>query len=382
MSITQATNFNFPTSIRFGAGVIAELPQHLKDMNKLRPLVVTDKALASLPLFEKIMDSFKKAGLTPIVFTDISKNPIEQNVVSGAESFNQNGADCIIGLGGGASMDVARAIALKAHHTRDLFDFDDALGGDKYVTEKVPYFVTVPTTSGTGSEVGRSSVISENESHRKRILFSPRLMAQKVFADPALTLDLPPHITAATGVDALVHNLEAYFSKGFSPLCDGIALEGIRLIADSLPGAVNQSNIENRSKMMMAALMGATAFQKGLGVIHSFAHSLSTHFDTHHGLANAVMMTYGVKFNAEICKDKIVHLNSILGLKNDPQAFIAWLAQLNETIGISNDLKKLGVTKDSVDKLADTAFKDMCHQCNPRPVTLNDFKQLYLEALA
>lgn len=382
MSITTARNFNFPTSIRFGAGVIKELGPHLKSLGKMRPFFVTDHGLASLPLFQEVLKMMKENGLGPIVFSDIDKNPIEKNVLDGANSYREQKGDCIIGFGGGASMDVARAIALKAHHARPLFDFDDALGGDQFVTEEIPYFVTVPTTSGTGSEVGRSSVISENDSHKKRILFSPRLMASKVFADPELTMKLPAAITAATGMDAFVHNLEAYLSKGFSPLCDGIAVEGIRLIADSLEAAVDKPTIENRSKMMMAAIMGATAFQKGLGVVHSLAHSLSTHYDTHHGLANAVMLTHGMRFNQSVCQEKINYLSSILKLEQKDDSLINWISQLNKNIGLPNRLTSIGVTKDGIDKLSQTAFEDLCHQSNPRTVSLEQFKTIYSEALS
>ncbi len=374
--------YNFPTIVRFGAGVIDEVGPHLSEQGLHSPQIVSDPGLASLPLMTEILDQLRKAGLKPEVFSGIHKNPVKKNVLDGVDHFKSTARDSIVGLGGGASMDVARAIALKANHDRDLFDFDDALGGDKYVTEAIPYFITVPTTSGTGSEVGRSTVISEDVSHQKRVLFSPRLMPPRVFADPALTLDLPPHITAAVGMDALTHNLEAFFSKGFSPLCDGVAIEGIRLVHESLVEATTHSNLENRSMMMMAALMGATAFQKGLGVVHSTAHPLSTLFDTHHGLANAVMLPYGVKFNSDVVGEKMKFLCRVLDLgENTEQAFVDYLVDLNKKLKMPRSLAELEVGEDRIDDLAALGLKDVCHLCNPKPVRLNDFKSLYKDAI-
>ena len=250
MDFKTRYTYNFPTKIRFGAGVIDELADYLKENGLKRPMFVTDKALSELDIFKNVITAVNASGLSSVVFSDIAKNPVKSNVAAGKKLYLDEQADCIVGFGGGASMDVARSIVLWAHHDRDLFDFDDALGGDKYVTGEIPHFICVPTTSGTGSEVGRSAVISEDETKRKRILFSPRLLAPIVFADPALTLGLPASITAATGVDALTHNIEAYVARGFNPLCDGLAIEGIKLVNESLIAAVKDSNIENRSKMM------------------------------------------------------------------------------------------------------------------------------------
>ena len=221
----MVVQFNFPTVIRFGIGAIRELPSHLRDRGKTRPLVVTDPVVATLPFFLGIVDAVKKTGLGPTVFSQMHRNPVKSDVTNGKAAYAQADCDCIVGIGGGVGMDVARSIALAVNHHRDLFDYDDLIGGDKYVTGEVPYFVTVPTTSGTGSEVGRSAIIADDETHRKRILFSPKLLAGIVFADPALTFGLPPFITAATGMDALTHNMEAYLAKNYHPMCDGIALE-------------------------------------------------------------------------------------------------------------------------------------------------------------
>ncbi len=375
--------YNFPTSIRFGCGVIDELGPHLKELGLDNVLVVSDPGLMKLPVFEKVLRGMKEAGVQSTVFSGISKNPKKSDVMSGVEAFHSNRCDSIVGFGGGASMDVARAIALKAHHELDLFAYDDALGGDRFVTAAIPYFITVPTTSGTGSEVGRSTVIADDKTHEKKILFSPRLMAKKVFADPELTMGLPPQVTAATGMDALTHCVEAYLAKGFSPLCDGVALQGIRLISQSLEAATNAPTIEARAKMMMGALMGATAFQKGLGIVHSLAHPLSTLVDMHHGLANAVMIPHGMEFNLPVSEARMKTIAITIGLEDQSgRGFISWLKDLNHKLGIPPSLGSLGVTESHVDRLADLAILDPCHASNERPVTRADFAELYRKALA
>jgi alcohol dehydrogenase class IV len=378
----QRCNYNFPTSIRFGKGVVDELGTHLKEQGLKRVLLVADLALTKLPVFEKVQGILKQSGLNVFISSEIAKNPVKSNVLKGVEIFKENGCDSIVGFGGGASMDVARAIALKVHHPLDLFDYDDAIGGDRHVTGEVPYFVTVPTTCGTGSEVGRSTVIADDVTHEKKILFSPKLMAKKVFADPELTLALPSFITAATGMDALTHNIEAYLAKGFSPLCDGVALEGIRLISQSLERATNNPDLESRSKMMMGSLMGATAFQKGLGVVHSLAHPLSTLVDMHHGLANAIMLPYGMEFNKSVSAPRMSIISQVLGLTDmGADSFIHWIFELNKKIGIPSKLSTQNVTLHHVEKLSELAIKDPCWSSNEKPVTKNDFAGLYTKAI-
>jgi alcohol dehydrogenase class IV len=382
MDYNVIRQYNFPTTIRFGAGAIKELPAHLNGVQMKRPLLVTDPTVAGLPFFQEIKDSLVDAGLSIEVFCSLHKNPVKSDVLRGGEVFKGTDRDSIVGIGGGAAMDVARAIALHVNHPRDLFDYDDLVGGDKYVTEEVPYFITVPTTSGTGSEVGRSAIISEDDTHRKRILFSPKLLAKIVFADPLLTMDLPPFVTAATGMDALTHNMEAYLAKGFHPLCDGIALEGISLISESLKKAVNEPDLESRSKMMIASLMGAVAFQKGLGVVHSLAHPLSSLLDTHHGLANAVMLPYGMAFNADGQEEKFKKMAWAMGLKKkNAKSVVKHLFGLNKKIGLPRRLNKIGVQAQHVEALADLAIADFCHPSNPKEVSRDDFRGLYLEAL-
>jgi alcohol dehydrogenase class IV len=373
--------YNFPTTIRFGAGASAELADCLRSSGLQRPILVTDPQVESLEFFRKIRQSLVNSSLAPETFSRIHKNPVKSDVLLAGESYHQTNRDCIVGIGGGAAMDVARALALHAHHARDLFDYDDLIGGEQYVTETIPPFFTMPTTSGTGSEVGRSAIISEDESHRKRILFSPKLMARVVFADPLLTMDLPPFITAATGMDALTHHMEAFVAKGFHPLCEGIALEGMRLIYQSIEEAVRRPDLPSRGRMMIASLMGAVAFQKGLGVVHSLAHPLSSLLDTHHGLANAVNLPAGLRFNGPGLEPAFRRMARAMDLASDSvQAVVAAVVGLNASIGLPSNLRALGVSQEHLDVLPDLALADFCHPSNPRPVSREDFSRLYRES--
>lgn len=382
MNFNNLFQFNFPTKIRFGAGVVAELPAYLKDNNLSKPLVVTDPNVANLPFFKQIIQDLSSKGISVEVFSDIHKNPVKSDVYKGDEAYYGTERDSIIGIGGGAAIDVARAILLRINHREDLFKYDDLIGGDIYVTNDVPHFITIPTTAGTGSEVGRSAIIADDETHQKKILFSPKLLAKIIFADPLLTMDLPPFITAATGMDALTHNMEAFVAKNWHPMCDGIALEGIALIHESLEKAVNKPDLESRSKMLIASLMGAVAFQKGLGVVHSLAHPLSSLLDTHHGLANAVNIPYGMKFNSAGFEDKFRRIARTLDLKNESgEAVVQYLFELNTKVNIPHRLRDIGVKSEHIETLADLAIADFAHPNNPKPVSREDFKNLYLEAL-
>ncbi|MFT7029833.1 MAG: alcohol dehydrogenase class IV [Marinoscillum sp.] len=375
-------NFNFPTPIRFGAGVAHEIPGHLLKKGLKRPLVVTDSTVAGLPFFEEILSLLMREDLQYTVYHDMHKNPIESDVLKGGEAYHRAGCDCIVGIGGGVALDVARAIALRVHHHRPLFDYDDLIGGDQYVTEEVPYFVAVPTTAGTGSEVGRSAIISEDDTKKKRILFSPKLMARQVFADPLLTMDLPPFITAATGMDALTHNMEAYLAKNYHPMCDGIALEGMSLIARSIEKATHHPDLQSRAEMLLGSLMGAVAFQKGLGVVHSMAHPMSSLLDTHHGLANAVNLPYGMAFNYEGLEAKFDKMAASLGvIEADGERVVDFLFEINERLGLPIRLRDVGVEEAHIPILAKLAFEDFAHPNNPKPVTEEDFIQLYQRAL-
>jgi alcohol dehydrogenase class IV len=382
MTFDQVYQYNFPTTIRFGAGASNELGDYLLKNALSKPLIVTDPTVSQLEFFKLIINDLKKKNISTEIFSDIHKNPVKSDVYKGTGVYDNTTRDSIIGIGGGAAIDVARAIVLRVNHREDLFKYDDLVGGDVYVTNDVPHFITIPTTAGTGSEVGRSAIIADDETHQKKILFSPKLLAKIVFADPLLTMELPPFITAATGMDALTHNMEAYLAKTPHPLCEGIALEGISLIDQSLEKAVNEPDLESRSKMMIASLMGAVAFQKGLGVVHSLAHPLSSLLDTHHGLANAVNIPYGMEFNIEGFENKFRRIARTLELKDETgKAVVEYLFELNSQINIPHKLGAIGVKQEHIEILADLAIADFAHPNNPKPVSREDFRNLYSKAL-
>jgi len=382
MDFNRVVQFNFPTIIRFGANAVKELPAYLKQNSLLKPLLVTDPVIAGLPFFAGIVADLQQNGISAKVFSDIHKNPVKSDVYKGTDVYDATGRDSIVGIGGGAAIDVARAIVLRVEHRDDLFKYDDLIGGDVYVTNSVPHFITIPTTAGTGSEVGRSAIIADDITHQKKILFSPKLLAKIVFADPLLTMGLPPAVTAATGMDALTHNMEAFLAKNYHPMCDGIALEGMRLISNSLEKAVKNPDLASRAEMLLASMMGAIAFQKGLGVVHSLAHPLSSLLDTHHGLANAVNLPYGMKYNLEGFEDKFERMAVALGLEEHTgEAVIRFLFDLNTSVGIPHRLRDIQVKEEHLDTLADLAFADFAHPNNPKPVSREDFRSLYAEAL-
>lgn len=382
MRFDKIVQYNFPTTIRFGAGVSEELGDYLLKNKILRPLIVTDPVVGGLDFFKKLVGKLKNRGLAVEVFHDIHKNPVKSDVYKGVDVWDATRRDGMIGIGGGAAIDVARAMVLRVNHREDLFKYDDLIGGDVYVTNEVPHFITIPTTAGTGSEVGRSAIIADDETHQKKILFSPKLLAKIIFADPLLTMDLPANVTAATGMDALTHNMEAFLAKMEHPLCEGIALEGISLIQQSLEKAVRNPDVESRSAMLIASLMGAVAFQKGLGVVHSLAHPMSALLDTHHGLANAVNIPYGMEFNIPGCEAKFRRIARTLELKEETgSAVVKYLFDLNSRIGIPHQLRHVGVEQKHLDTLADLALADFAHPNNPRPVSRDDFRALYQKAL-
>lgn len=382
MYFNSISQYNFPTTIRFGAGASNELGDYLLKNQLKRPLIVSDPIVAQLDFFKKIVGQLKAKGISIEVFHDIHKNPVKSDVYKGTDVFDATQRDSIVGIGGGVAIDVARAICLRVNHREDLFKYDDLIGGDVYVTNDVPHFITIPTTAGTGSEVGRSAIISDDETHQKKILFSPKLLAKIVFADPLLTMNLPAFVTAATGMDALTHNMEAFLAKMSHPMCEGIALEGIYLVSRSLQKAVNKPDLESRSQMLIASLMGAVAFQKGLGVVHSLAHPMSALLDTHHGLANAVNIPYGMEFNIAGCEDKFKRIARTIGLKEETgQGVVNYLFDLNAKINIPHKLSAIGVESKHIDTLSDLAIADFAHPNNPKPVSREDFKELYTKAL-
>jgi hypothetical protein len=374
------SSFSFPTDIQFGPGARKQVARHLLERGLRRPLVVTDKGLAALPVLAEFQSLL--VGLEAQVFAGVSGNPTARQVLAGAAAYRSHGADCVIGIGGGAALDVAKVVGLAATHEGDILEYAWDHPRVRAIADPLPYFVALPTTAGTGSEVGRSAVISEDETHLKRVIFSPRILARKVFADPELTIGLPAPVTAATGMDALTHNIESYLSPAYHPLCDGIALEGTRIAARALVPAVREpANLQARGDMLMASMMGAIAFQKDLGAVHSCAHALGAVCDMHHGLANALMIEAVMAWNVEAVPDKFEELAHVCRIGGGGPGLVRWLGHLKQQIGITGTLSSHGVRQDQIPRLVEIAVKDICHQTNPRPVTAADFERLFQAAM-
>ncbi|MCC7068117.1 MAG: iron-containing alcohol dehydrogenase [Burkholderiales bacterium] len=374
------SSFSFPTTIKFGVGARKLVAEHLREQGLKRPLIVTDRALGALPVLSEFKSTL--SGLDVAVFSGVFGNPTCAQVMEGAQAFKAHRADCVIGFGGGAALDVAKIVGVAATHDGDILEYVWDHPNVRPIVHALPYFVALPTTSGTGSEVGRSSVVSENDTHLKRVVFSPKILARCVFADPELTVGLPPAVTAATGIDALTHNVESYLSPAYHPLCDGIALEGTRIAARALATAVREpANLAARGDMMMASMMGAIAFQKDLGAVHSCAHALGAVNDLHHGLANALMIDTVLAWNHEVVPAKFDELAHVCGVAGGGDAFVPWLRELKATIGIRGPLSAHGVTAAHLPRLVEIATRDGCHQTNPRPCTAADFERLFLAAL-
>ena len=374
------TSFSFPTAIKFGVGARKLVADHLREQGCKRPLIVTDKALGALPVLAEFRSLL--TGLDVAVYSGVFGNPTCSQVMDGATAFKAHRADCVIGFGGGAALDVAKIVGVAATHEGDILEYVWDHPQVRPITNALPYFIALPTTSGTGSEVGRSSVVSENDTHLKRVVFSPKILAKCVFADPELTVGLPAAVTAATGMDALTHNIESYLSPAYHPLCDGIALEGTRIAAAALVTAVNEpNNLHARSDMMMASMMGAIAFQKDLGAVHSCAHALGAVRDLHHGLANALMIDTVLAWNFEAVPAKFDELAHVCKVSGGGAAFVPWLKALRTKVGIEGGLAARGVTSADLPRLVDIATKDICHQTNPRPCTSADFERLFLAAM-
>ena len=373
-------SFSFPTRIQFGPGARKEVAAHLTARGLKRPLIVTDKALALLPVLAEFRQHL--GGLDVAVYSGVHGNPTASQVMDGAAAFKGHGADCVIGFGGGAALDVAKVVGIAATHEGNIIEYAWDHPQVRPIERELPYLVSLPTTSGTGSEVGRSPVISEDDTHLKRIIFSAKVLSRVVFADPELTLALPPHVTAATGIDALTHNIESYLSPAYHPLCDGIALEGTRIAARALVKAVAEPhNLQARGDMMMASMMGAIAFQKDLGAVHSCAHALGAVCDLHHGLANALMIDTVLAWNYEAAPEKFAELAHVCGVAGGGAAFVPWLKQLKNRIGLTGRLADHGVTGAQLPRLVEIAVADICHKTNPRPVTAGDFQRLFEAAL-
>ena len=373
-------NWNYPTAIRFGAGRIAELPDACASLGIRRPLLVTDPGLAALPLMARAVAICRDAGLPCEVFADVQPNPVEENVTRGVATFRAGGHDGVIAFGGGSALDGAKAIALMVGQQRPLWDFEDR--EDWFTRVNVAGMapvVAVPTTAGTGSEVGRASVITDLADHTKKIIFHPRMLPAIVIGDPELTLGLPAHVTAATGMDALSHCLEAWCSPFYHPMAEGIAAEGMRLVHDWLPKAVHDgADLEARSHMLIASSMGATAFQKGLGAMHSLSHPCGANLNAHHGLTNAVVMPYVLAWNRRAIEDKMARLAAYLGLgRHSFDGFLDWVLELRASIGIPHTLAEIGVRDEHAAAFAPQALADPSTGGNPLPMTEDDFRRLY-----
>lgn len=360
-------NWNYPTHIKVGAGRINELVSLCRAVNIKAPLIVTDPGVATLSFMKNLQQNCESANLHTSLFTEIKTNPTETNITHGVNAFHDGQHDAVIAIGGGSALDAGKAIALMVGQKRPLWDFEDIGDHWKRVdVNNIAPVIAIPTTAGTGSEVGRASVITDQKQHTKKIIFHPNMLPKQVILDPELTLNLPPHLTAATGMDALSHNLEAYCTEYYHPMAEGIAIEGIRLIKTYLPQAVHHgNNIEARTQMLVASSMGATAFQRGLGAMHALAHPLGAIYDTHHGRLNAVLMPYILLANRTAIEGKIKRLTTYLQIDHGFNGFIDWILNLRQALGIEHTLKDLGINDQDSTRIAEMATKDAAAVGNP-----------------
>ena len=377
------TNWSYPTRILFGNGRIAELGEAAKGTGFKKPLIVTDPGLMKLPVVEQAKAILAKAGIEAGVWGGVLANPTESNLAEGLAVYKRGGHDSVVAIGGGSALDCGKCIAFMAGQTRPIWDFEDV--GDWWTRANaagIAPVIAVPTTAGTGSEVGRAGVITKEDTHEKKIIFHPKMLPVVTICDPELTVALPPRLTAGTGMDALAHCLEAFCAPTYHPMSAGIAVEGIRLVKDNLATAVkNGKDLDARGNMMSAAAMGAVAFQKGLGAIHSLSHPVGSLYNTHHGLTNAVYMPYVLVMNRSAITDKINYLSQVLGLKGGFDTFQGWVLELRKEIGIPHTLKELGVPDTSkADQIAKMAIVDPTAGTNPVPLTEANAKALFLAA--
>lgn len=386
MNDAPSGNSNYPTAYRIGCGRIRELPAACRDLGFTRPLVVTDPGIAKLPWFAAIVAALKAAGLAPAVWHDVDPNPTEANVDAGVATFRNGKHDGVVLVGGGSAMDAGKCIALLANNPGTVFDYEDV--GDNWKRadpDKIVKSIAVPTTAGTGSEVGRASVIVDPRDHGKKIIFHARMQPALVIADPELTYGLSPNLTAATGMDALAHCFEAYCAPGFHPMADGIALEGMRLIHENLRNAVQHGHDPvARTNMLMASAMGATAFQKGLGLVHALSHPLGGATGLHHGTANAIFLPYVMVFNRAQISEKMDRLARLLDLPRDRGGFAAalqWMLDLRKDLGLPHTLKgSQGVTPELLKSLVPQAAADPSMGGNPRPATNAELEAVFMAA--
>jgi alcohol dehydrogenase class IV len=369
--MSVSANWNYPTAIKFGAGRISELPEHARTVGMKRPLLVTDKALAALPITLGALQRLQDAGLEAALFSDVRSNPTDENLEAGVAAFRQGGHDGVIAFGGGSGLDLGKLVAFAAGQTRPIWDFEDI--GDWWTRADpagIAPIIAVPTTAGTGSEVGRAGVITDSKAHVKKVIFHPKMMPAVVICDPELTVGLPPQITVGTGLDAFAHCLEAYCAPGFHPLADGVAVEGMRLVKEYLPRAyATPNNIEARGAMMAAAAMGATAFQKGLGAIHALSHPVGALYDTHHGMTNAVVMPAVLEANRPAIEEKIGRLAAYLEIPGGFDGFLTFVRAVRVELKVPDTLTAFGVPRDRFDLICDMSLTDPTAGGNPLPLT-------------
>jgi hypothetical protein len=380
-----SANWNYPTNIKAGAGRVNELPGLCRDMGMQSPLLITDPGLAALPMIEQVMNRLKSSGLSAGLFSAIKANPSGENVDRGVSFYRDKGHDGVIAFGGGSALDAAKAVALMVGQDRPLWDFEDV--GDNWTRVKVAGtapVIAVPTTAGTGSEVGRAAVITDPKNHIKKIIFHPGMLPSQVILDPELTVGLPASLTAATGMDALSHNLEALCSTFYHPMAEGIAVEGISLVHRYLPRAfADGSDIEARTQMLVCSSMGATAFQKGLGAMHALAHPLGALYDAHHGTLNAILMPYVLKANRSAIEDKIARLTRYLGLtKAGFDGFLDWVIELRAQLGIPNTLAEIDIDDSDSETVGKMAVADPSADGNPISFSSDEYRRIFQNAVA
>ena len=372
-------NWNYPTTIRFGAGRISELAATVKSTGIARPLLVTDPRLAEMPMVAAVLAQLQAAGVAANVFSDIQPNPVAANITTGLKALKAGQHDGVIAFGGGSALDAGKVIAFMAGQTRPMWDFEDV--GDWWTRadpKGILPIIAVPTTAGTGSEVGRAGVITDETTHTKKVIFHPLMMPKVTICDPELTVGMPPFLTAGTGMDALAHCLEAYCGASYHPLADGVALEGMRLVKENLVKAFkNGADIEARAQMMSAAVMGATAFQKALGAIHALSHPVGSHYGTHHGMTNAVFMPYVLVFNRPAIETKIERVGAYLGLKPGFKPFLDWIMELRADLAVPHSLKAFGVDDQKFQLLSEMAPNDPTAGGNPVPLDVAASRRLF-----
>jgi alcohol dehydrogenase class IV len=382
--LTYTANWNYPTNVKVGQGRISELAELCSKMGMQAPLLITDPGLAALPMVEKVVSDVQGTGLKCRLFSKIKANPTGENVEAGVDDYKQNGHDGVIAFGGGSALDAAKAVALMVGQDRPIWDFEDV--GDNWTrvnVEAMSPVVAVPTTAGTGSEVGRASVITDQAQHIKKIIFHPNMLPAQVILDPDLTVGLPKGVTAATGMDALSHNLEALCSPFYHPMAEGIAVEGIRLVQKYLPRAVTDgTDIEARTQMLVCSSMGATAFQKGLGAMHALAHPLGALYDAHHGMLNAILMPYVLKANKNAIEERINRLTQYMGLAETGfDSFLNWVLAIREELAIPHSLSTIGIDDAKSVTVGKMAVEDPSAGGNPISFSEEQYKDIFVAAV-